>query len=90
MKMNTEERSPSLDLIKQVLGKWSSQVPEAKVVLDEQRLSRFNEADVEIICDVLLKELIATGLNELSEPTLRGLELEAAIDWIRASSRRSQ
>lgn len=85
--MSTSEQKLRLGLIKQTLWKWSGEVPEARGLLADERLNRLSEADVEVISDVLLKELLATGVDEESEPTQRGLELEAAIDWIRASCR---
>lgn len=84
--MNTSEQKS--ELIKQTLWKWSSEVPQVKKILAEERFDSLGGNDVELICDVLLKELLATGLDSDSEPTKRGLELEAAIDWIRSSTRK--
>ena len=80
--MNTSKQN--LELIKQTLWKWSSEVPQVRKVLAGERFDDLGKNDVELICDVLLKELLTTGLDSESEPTKKGLELEAAIDWIRS------
>jgi hypothetical protein len=36
-----------------------------------------------VISRIMLDEFTATGIDEHSEPTQRGLDIEAAIDWLR-------
>lgn len=77
-----------LELIKQAIWKWSAEVPRAKDLLAEECISAISDEDANLICDILLKELLATGLDEDSEPTDRGIQLEAAIDWVRSVARK--
>ncbi|WAT14756.1 hypothetical protein [Xanthomonas fragariae] len=78
------ELAQKSELIKRTLRKWSGEVPQANRLVAEDRFDFLNENDVELICDILLKELLATGLGSDFEPNKKGLELEAAIDWIRS------
>lgn len=75
-----------LELVKQVVWKWSGEVPRAKNLFSEKGGFSINN-DIDLVCDILLKELLATGLDENSEPTDRGRQLEAAIDWVRSARR---
>jgi hypothetical protein len=82
------DRELMLELIKRSLREWSAEMPRARELLEGNRLSYLDECDVELVSDILLKELIATGLDDECEPTKRGMDLEAAIDWIRSSPRK--
>ena len=52
--------------------------------MDRAQFDSLDETDANLICDLLAAELVASGLGPDSEPNERGLELEAAIDWIRS------
>lgn len=80
MNLTTQRKN----LVRKILWKWSEEVPQVKNILANKDLSQISEKECELICDILVRELTATGLDDDSEPTSRGLELEAAIDWIRA------
>lgn len=76
------------NLIKQALWKWSNELPRAKLLLNLDSFDNIDSSDRDLICDVLIMEVANTGLKADSEPTDRGLELEATIDWIRSLPQR--
>lgn len=73
-----------LDLIEQAVRKWCLEWTSSDSRAVETDLMSLVNSDANKVCDALLREFLATGLNEDSEPTARGLQLEAAIDWVRS------
>jgi hypothetical protein len=76
-------------LVRQVLWGLSSKDARARELLamlnsDVPNVVRFSALDIDYISSALINELTATGLGHDFEPTERGLQLEAAIDWVRA------
>lgn len=82
--MNASERKRSEDLVREVLRKIAPHDERAKRLLAIPDLRKVDRKDIEVICRFLLDELTATGIDKDSEPTRRGIEIEAAIDWVRA------
>lgn len=81
--MSEQRGRKSEELIRAVLGKAAEHDERAQRLLENCDFANAGKRDVEAISRILLDEFTATGIDSNSEPTQRGLDIEAAIDWIR-------
>lgn len=83
--MSEKERQKNDELIRSALRNAAERDHRARRLLELRNFEMAERSDVEAIARILLDEFAATGIADNSEPTQRGLEIEAAIDWIRRS-----
>lgn len=61
--MSSGRDSHSRHIVRMALFRSSSAPPEVRKFLDDDRLNELQQSDVDFISDVLLKDLLATGLD---------------------------
>lgn len=80
MAMPRKLKPEEMALLHEVLERWAPpERPELRERAEQNALSPIERREV---CELITKELMATGLGPRDEPTQRGLRLEALIDAV--------